>query len=69
MSALELAAVVASALGVWLTGRRAPVCWVVMVLASALYGIVFWQARLYADAALQGVFALLALYGLSLIHI
>lgn len=63
MSALELAAVVASALGVWLTGRRAPVCWVVMVLASALYGIVFWQARLYADAALQGVFALLALYG------
>lgn len=63
MSGLELAAVVASALGVWLTGRRAPVCWVVMVVASALYGLVFWQARLYADTALQGVFAMLALYG------
>ena len=63
MSALEIAAVVASALGVWLTGRRAPICWVVMVIASALYGMVFWQARLYADTALQGVFVALALYG------
>ena len=59
MSALEWAAALASALGVWLTGLRLVVCWPVLVGASALYAVVFVQAALYADAALQ----------LSLLHI
>ncbi|MCG0994694.1 nicotinamide riboside transporter PnuC [Acetobacter indonesiensis] len=63
MSPLEIAAVLFSAFGVWLTGRRTMLCWPVMVIASVLYGVVFWQARLYADMALQGVFAALSLYG------
>lgn len=63
MSLLELLAVLFSATGVWLTGRRAVLCWPVMLVASVLYGVVFWRAHLYADAALQGVFAALSLYG------
>lgn len=64
MSGLEWLAAVISALGVWLTGRRTVWCWPVMLLASVLYGVVFAQDHLYADAALQAVFAALALYGL-----
>ncbi|OUJ03984.1 nicotinamide riboside transporter PnuC [Acetobacter cibinongensis] len=63
MTALETVSAALSALGVWLTGRRAMACWPVMSLASVLYGVVFWQAHLYADMALQGVFAALSLYG------
>lgn len=63
MSLLELLAVLFSAAGVWLTGRRTVLCWPVMLVASVLYGAVFWRAHLYADTALQGVFAALSLYG------
>lgn len=63
MSLLELCAVLFSAAGVWLTGRRIMLCWPVMLIASVLYGVVFWRAHLYADTALQGVFAALSLYG------
>lgn len=63
MTPLETVAALMSALGVWLTGRRIMLCWPVMLAASILYGMVFWQARLYADTALQGVFAALSLYG------
>lgn len=63
MSVLELCAVLFSAAGVWLTGRRAMLCWPVMLVASVLYGAVFWRAHLYADTALQGVFAALSVYG------
>lgn len=63
MSLLELAAVLFSAAGVWLTGRRTVLCWPVMLVASVLYGAVFWRAHLYADTALQGVFAGLSGYG------
>ena len=63
MSLTELFAVLFSAAGVWLTGRRAMLCWPVMLVASLLYGVVFWQAHLYADTWLQGVFAALSLYG------
>lgn len=63
MSLLELLSVLFSAAGVWLTGRRAVLCWPVMLVASVLYGVVFWRAHLYADTVLQGVFATLSLYG------
>ncbi|MBO1323611.1 nicotinamide riboside transporter PnuC [Acetobacter sp. TBRC 12305] len=64
MSLTEWVAAIASALGVWLAGRRMLSGWVVTVVASGLYGVVFARARLYADTALQVVFALTALYGL-----
>lgn len=37
--------------------------WPLAALASALYFMLFWQARLYGQAALQVVFALFALWG------
>ncbi|MFT9257763.1 MAG: nicotinamide riboside transporter PnuC [Acetobacter sp.] len=64
MSLTEWVAALASALGVWLTGRRMLSGWIVTVLASGLYGVVFARARLYADMALQAIFVLTALYGL-----
>lgn len=63
MTSLEWVAALASALGVWLTGRRKVLCWPVLVVASILYGVVFIQAALYADAALQAVFVVLSAYG------
>ncbi len=63
MTTLEWMAALASALGVWLTGQRLVVCWPVLIVASLLYGMVFMQAALYADAALQGLFVVLSAYG------
>lgn len=63
MSPTELVAVFVSALSVWLTGCRVVWCWPVTLVACLLYGIVFHEARLYADMALQAVFAALACYG------
>lgn len=37
--------------------------WPLAIVSSLLYFLVFWQSRLYGDAALQIVFAVLALWG------
>lgn len=63
MSLMEILAAGLSALGVWLTARRKLLCWPVSLLAALLYGVVFFDARLYADMALQAVFAAFLLYG------
>ena len=63
MSLLEIAAVVASALGVWLTTRRKLISWPITLLACGLYAEVFRQAKLYSDMLLQGVFAAFCIYG------
>jgi nicotinamide mononucleotide transporter len=63
MSMLEIAAVVASALGVWLTTRRLLISWPITLVACALYAEVFREAKLYSDMLLQGVFAVFAIYG------
>ncbi|MDR3435587.1 nicotinamide riboside transporter PnuC [Telmatospirillum sp.] len=63
MSPLEIAAVVVSILGVWLTVRRNFWCWPVSLLSVALYGRVFFLAKLYSDTILQGVFGAFAVYG------
>lgn len=63
MSPLEIAAVVASVAGVWLTVRRHPLCWPVSLLSVILYARVFFEAKLYSDMLLQGVFGAFALYG------
>ncbi|EHH68204.1 nicotinamide riboside transporter PnuC [Gluconobacter morbifer] len=63
MSLTELSGAVISALGVWLSAYRVMACWPVSLLASVLYGWIFFQAHLYADTTLQGVFCAGILYG------
>ncbi|MFP3796300.1 nicotinamide riboside transporter PnuC [Paraburkholderia sp. SIMBA_027] len=63
MSALEIIGVIVSALAIWLTARRKMLCWPIGLASVALYGWIFFDARLYSDALLQGAFAVLQLYG------
>jgi nicotinamide mononucleotide transporter len=53
-------------LGVWMVLcnlRVNPLAWPLAIASSALYGLVFWEARLYGDAALQLLFIAVALWG------
>ena len=63
MSDLEIFAIILNILGVWLTARRIRWCWPVSVLAVLLYAWIFYQAKLYSDTLLHGIFALLQVYG------
>lgn len=63
MSAVEIAAVAFSFLGIALTARRAMLCWPVNLLACALYFKLFLDVRLYSDMVLQALFGLAVVYG------
>lgn len=63
MTPLEIAAVAISFLAIWLTARRNMLCWPLNLVACALYFKLFLDVRLYADMALQAVFALGIAYG------
>jgi nicotinamide mononucleotide transporter len=63
MSQLEIVAVIISFLGIWLTARRQMLCWLVNLLACALYFKLFLDVRLYSDMVLQGLFGLASIYG------
>jgi nicotinamide mononucleotide transporter PnuC len=63
MSAIEIAGVLVSALAIWLTARRKMACWPVGLLSVALYGWIFFDAKLYSDMLLQGAFAVMQVYG------
>lgn len=63
MSLVEIAAVITSALGIWLTMRRKLVSWPITLLACVLYAYVFYAAKLYSDMLLQGVYAAFCIYG------
>jgi nicotinamide mononucleotide transporter len=63
MSQLEVVAFVVSVLGVWLTTARSLWNYPFSLLSVALYGVIFYQDQLYADMALQGIFAITLLYG------
>jgi nicotinamide mononucleotide transporter len=63
MSPLEIAAVIASALGVWLTTQRKLSSWPVLLIACLLYALVFHREKLYSDMLLQFVFGAFAIYG------
>ena len=63
MSTLEIAAVVINIAGVWLTARRQVWCWPVGMVAVLLYAQLFYRSKLYSDMLLQGLFALMQLYG------
>ncbi|MEA1651645.1 nicotinamide riboside transporter PnuC [Nitrospirillum sp. BR 11164] len=63
MSPLEIIAVIVSALAVWTTTRRSLWCWPLGLASVALYGVVFLEAKLYSDMALQAVFGAFLVYG------
>jgi nicotinamide mononucleotide transporter len=63
MSALEISAVIFSALAVWLTARRHMWCWPIGLVSVLLYARIFFTAKLYSDLLLQLIFAVMQLYG------
>jgi nicotinamide mononucleotide transporter len=64
VSLLEIIAFVVSVLGVWLTTARSLWNYPFSLLSVILYGVIFYQVRLYADMGLQAIFAGTLLYGL-----
>lgn len=63
MTHLEIAAFILNVLGVWLTSKQYRICWLVNIVAVILYMVLFYQVHLFADAALQGVFVIMQIYG------
>ena len=63
MSALELAAALTGAISVWLSVRQNIWSWPTAIVNVVLYTVVFWDAKLYADMGLQGIYTVLSLYG------
>ena len=63
MTPLEIVSAVVSVVGVWLTIRRKLVAWPIIILSCLLYGEFFREIHLFSDMALQGVFAVCAVYG------
>jgi len=56
----------ATALGLlsqWFTIRRNILCWPIGIASVMLFGAVFFDARLYSDLLLQGVYVGLQMYG------
>jgi len=60
---LEVLSFVLSIATVLLNIRRKHWAWLFAILSSSMYGIVFFDARLYGDAGLQGVFIVAAVWG------
>jgi nicotinamide mononucleotide transporter len=63
MSTLEVLAALFGAVAVYLSTRENIWSWPVAIVNVALYTIVFYQARLYADMGLQVVYLVLSIYG------
>jgi nicotinamide mononucleotide transporter len=63
MSAIEICAIIASVSGVLLSMAKKSLAWLCNIVASGLYGFVFYQNGLYSDMELQGFFILMAAYG------
>jgi nicotinamide mononucleotide transporter len=62
-STAELAGALLGVAMVFFNMRVNPLGWPLAIASSALYLLVFWQARLYGDASLQLVFIAVALWG------
>jgi len=63
MLTTELVAVVLTLVAVYLTTRQNIWCWPLGMVSVTLYALVFYQAKLYADMGLQGLYFALAVYG------
>ncbi len=60
---IEIAGTITTVLGIWFTTRRMLICWPVVLAADFLYLVVFYRARLFSDALLQGFFVAFTIYG------
>ncbi len=60
---LEIAGVITTVVGIWLTTRRALLCWPIVLAADVIYLVVFYRARLLSDSLLQLFFLAFTLYG------
>ena len=63
MSTLELIASVIGVVAVWLTVKQNLWCWPIGLVMVVMYGWIFYDAALYSNMLLQGVYAGLQLYG------
>lgn len=63
MDWIELVAAIISAVAVWLTVKRKPLCWPIGLASVVIYAWVFIDAKLYSDALLQGMFGIMIVYG------
>lgn len=63
MGAVELVAVILTLVAVYLTARQIIWCWPLAIVSVAMYGVVFFGARLYADMSLQAIYLVLSAYG------
>ena len=63
MSPVEIVAVVATLLSVWLSVRRNILTWPTGIIGVSAYFVVFLRTRLYADMALQVLFFVQCSYG------
>ncbi|HEY9658027.1 MAG TPA: nicotinamide riboside transporter PnuC [Allocoleopsis sp.] len=61
LGVLETVAVVTYAWSVWLLARNNPIGWWIGLVGTALYGFVFYQAKLYAEVGLQGFYFITSL--------
>jgi nicotinamide mononucleotide transporter len=60
---MEIAGVITTVVGIWMTTRRWLLCWPVVLVSDILYLIVFYRAQLFSDALLQIFFLAFTLYG------
>jgi nicotinamide mononucleotide transporter len=63
MSPYEIGGVAFGVLSVWLIARQRVLGWPAGIVNVALFIVVFYQARLYADMGLQVVYVVLCAYG------
>jgi nicotinamide mononucleotide transporter len=63
MNPIEIAGFVTGALSVWLAVRQNPWNWPMGVANAGCFLVLFWQARLYGDMALQVLFIVICLVG------
>lgn len=64
MSAIEGAAALLVLINVWLVARRSIWNYAFGIVGVAIYGVVFFRAKLYSDALLQLFFLIVQFYGL-----
>jgi nicotinamide mononucleotide transporter len=62
-NALEILSFVLSVVTVLLNIRQTHWAWLFAIVSSAMYGVVFYQARLYGDMGLQVVFIVVSVWG------
>ena len=63
MTALELFGAILGALSVYLSVRQNIWSWPTAIINVTVYAVVFYHAKLYADAGLQVIYAVLSIYG------